>query len=78
MLKVNSIETAKENERGIIEIDTLKKTQENLIQTIEETLLIQADGREKRRAAEIEIGRMEEELKHRLLAVHDKVENRHS
>lgn len=78
MLKVNSIETAKENERGIIEIDTLKKTQENLIQTIEETLLIQADGREKRRAAEIEIGRMEEELKHRLLAVHEKVENRHS
>lgn len=76
MLKINSIETAKENERGIIEIDTLKKTQENLIQTIEETLLIQADGREKRRAAEIEIGRMEEELKNRLLAVHEKTENR--
>ena len=56
MLKMNSIETAKENERGIIEIDTLKKTQENLIQTIEETLLIQADGRAKRKAAEIEIG----------------------
>ncbi|AOV07702.1 toxic anion resistance protein [Sporosarcina ureilytica] len=78
MLKVNSIETAKENERGIIEIDTLKKTQENLIQTIEETLLIQADGREKRKAAEIEIGRMEEELKQRLLAVHEKTENRSS
>ena len=76
MLKINSIETAKENERGIIEIDTLKKTQENLIQTIEETLLIQADGREKRRAAEVEIGRMEEELKNRLLAVHEKTENR--
>lgn len=76
MLKINSIETAKENERGVIEIDTLKKTQENLIQTIEETLLIQADGREKRKAAEIEIGRMEEELKHRLLAVHEKTENR--
>ncbi len=76
MLKMNSIETAKENERGIIEIDTLKKTQENLIQTIEETLLIQADGREKRKAAEIEIGRMEEELKQRLLAVHEKTENR--
>jgi uncharacterized protein YaaN involved in tellurite resistance len=60
MLKINSIETAKENERGIIEIDTLKKTQENLIQTIEETLVIQADGRAKRKAAEIEIGRMEE------------------
>ncbi|MER2090428.1 MAG: toxic anion resistance protein [Sporosarcina sp.] len=76
MLKINSIETAKENERGIIEIDTLKKTQENLIQTIEETLLIQADGRAKRKAAEVEIGRMEEELKHRLLAVHEKTQNR--
>ncbi|HJF32602.1 MAG TPA: toxic anion resistance protein [Sporosarcina psychrophila] len=76
MLKINSIETAKENERGIIEIDTLKKTQENLIQTIEETLVIQADGRAKRKAAEVEIGRMEEELKQRLLAVHDKTQNR--
>lgn len=72
MLKMNSIETAKENEKGIIEIDTLKKTQENLIQTIEETLVIQADGRAKRKAAESEIARMEEELKHRLLAVYDK------
>jgi uncharacterized protein YaaN involved in tellurite resistance len=76
MLKINSIETAKENERGIIEIDTLKKTQENLIQTIEETLIIQADGRTKRKAAEIEIGRMEDELKQRLLAVHEKTQNR--
>jgi len=76
MLKINSIETAKENERGIIEIDTLKKTQENLIQTIEETLIIQADGRAKRKAAEIEIGRMEDELKQRLLAVHEKTQNR--
>ncbi|MDW0113722.1 toxic anion resistance protein [Sporosarcina saromensis] len=74
MLKVNSIETAKENERGIIEIDTLKKTQENLIQTIEETLVIQADGRAKRKAAEVEIARMEEELKQRLLAVHEKTQ----
>lgn len=72
MLKINSIETAKENERGIIEIDTLKKTQENLIQTIEETLLIQADGRAKRKSAEIEIARMEEELKQRLLGIHEK------
>ncbi|MFS0687752.1 toxic anion resistance protein [Sporosarcina sp. 179-K 8C2 HS] len=75
MLKVNSIETAKENERGIIEIDTLKKTQENLIQTIEETLVIQADGRAKRKAAEVEIARMEEELKQRLLAVHEKTQS---
>lgn len=76
MLKLNSIETAKENERGIIEIETLKQTQENLVQTIEETLLIQADGREKRRAAEVEIGRMEEELKQRLLNVHENTKNR--
>jgi len=78
MLKVNSIETAKENERGIIEIDTLKKTQENLIQTIEETLVIQADGRAKRKAAEVEIARMEEELKQRLLSVHERTQNRSS
>lgn len=76
MLKVNSIETAKENERGIVEIDTLKKTQENLLQTIEETMRIQADGRVKRKAAEIEIGRMEEELKQRLLLIADQSKNR--
>lgn len=75
MLKMNSIETAKENERGIVEIDTLKKTQENLLQTIEETLRIQADGRAKRKAAEVEISRMEEELKHRLLIIHESRQN---
>ncbi|MDJ0332501.1 toxic anion resistance protein [Planococcus sp. S3-L1] len=71
MLKMNSIETARENERGIVEIDTLKKTQENLLETIEETLKIQSEGRRNRKAAEIEIGRMEEDLKQRLLAIHD-------
>jgi uncharacterized protein YaaN involved in tellurite resistance len=76
MLKMNSIETAKENERGIVEIDTLKQTQENLLQTIEETLRIQADGRIKRKAAEIEIARMEDELKQRLLIAHQEQENR--
>ncbi|QBP41158.1 toxic anion resistance protein [Paenisporosarcina antarctica] len=76
MLKMNSIETAKENERGIVEIDTLKQTQENLLQTIEETLRIQADGRVKRKAAEVEISRMEEQLKQRLLIVHQEQENR--
>ncbi|WP_019415486.1 toxic anion resistance protein [Paenisporosarcina sp. TG20] len=76
MLKINSIETAKENERGIVEIETLKQTQENLLQTIEETLRIQADGRNKRKAAEIEIGQMEEQLKQRLLIVHQEQENR--
>lgn len=76
MLKMNSIETAKENERGIVEIETLKQTQENLLQTIEETLRIQADGRVKRKAAEKEIARMEDELKQRLLIVHNEKENR--
>ncbi|WP_102692019.1 toxic anion resistance protein [Rummeliibacillus pycnus] len=76
MLKVNTIETAKENERGLVEIETLKKTQENLISTIEETLQIQADGRQKRKAAEIEIARMEEDLKQRLLAIHTKQQER--
>jgi len=76
MLKMNSIETAKENERGIVEIETLKQTQENLLQTIEETLRIQADGRVKRKSAEIEIARMEDELKQRLLIVHQEQENR--
>lgn len=76
MLKTNSIETAKENERGIVEIDTLKKTQENLLQTIEETLQIQADGRMKRKAAELEIARMEDELKNRLMRIQERTENR--
>lgn len=76
MLKVNSVETAKENERGIVEIDTLKKTQENLLSTIEETLQIQADGRMKRKAAELEIARMEDDLKNRLLQIQEKSENR--
>lgn len=76
MLKMNSIETAKENERGIVEIETLKQTQENLLQTVEETLRIQADGRVKRKAAEVEISRMEEQLKQRLLIVHQEQENR--
>lgn len=78
MLKVNSIETAKENERGIVEIETLKQTQENLLHTIEETLLIQAEGRKNRKAAELEIGRMEEDLKQRLLAIQDDREGKHS
>lgn len=76
MLKTNSIETAKENERGIVEIDTLKKTQENLLQTIEETLQIQADGRMKRKAAELEIARMEDELKNRLMRIQERTDNR--
>lgn len=67
MLKTNTIETAKENERGIVDIETLKKTQENLVSTLEETLRIQADGRTKRRQAEQELISMENELKQKLL-----------
>ncbi|WP_404403304.1 toxic anion resistance protein [Jeotgalibacillus malaysiensis] len=67
MLKTNSIETAKENERGIVDIETLKTTQSNLVSTLEETLRIQEEGRQKRRQAEGEIQAMEAELKQQLL-----------
>lgn len=67
MLKTNTIETAKENERGLVDIDTLKKTQANLISTLEETLRIQQEGRAKRKQAEHELSSMENELKQKLL-----------
>ncbi len=67
MLKTNSIETAKENERGLVDIETLKQTQENLISTLEETIRIQSEGRSKRRLAEQELAKMEDELKQKLL-----------
>ncbi|WAA09259.1 toxic anion resistance protein [Fervidibacillus albus] len=67
MLKTNSIETAKENERGLVDIETLKKTQEYLITTLEETLKIQAEGRAKRYQAEQELITMEDQLKQKLL-----------
>ena len=69
LLKVSAIETAKENERGIIDIETLQKTQDDLIETIQETLRIQKEGKEKRQAAEIELGVMEENLKQKLLEI---------
>jgi uncharacterized protein YaaN involved in tellurite resistance len=72
MLKTNSIETARENERGIVDIETLKKTQENLISTLEETLRIQEEGRTKRRQAEHDLAVMENELKLKLLEIKDK------
>lgn len=67
MLKISAIETAKENERGIVDIETLQKTQNDLVETIQETLRIQREGKEKRRAAEIELANMEEDLKQKLL-----------
>ncbi|AWI11257.1 toxic anion resistance protein [Caldifermentibacillus hisashii] len=71
MLKTNSIEVAKENERGIVDIETLKKTQENLVSTLEETLRIQAEGRAKRHQAEQELVTMEEQLKQKLLEIRE-------
>lgn len=69
MLKQNSIRTAQENERGIVDIETLKTTQDNLVTTIEETLRIQQEGSQKRQAAERELEQMEEDLKTRLLEI---------
>ncbi len=68
-LKMGTIETAKESERGIVDIETLKHTNEQLISTFDEVLRIQAEGREKRRAAEQELGRIEGELKQKLLEI---------
>ena len=72
MLKQNSLRTATENERGIVDIETLKTTQENLVTTIEETLRIQSEGTQKRKSAEAELVTMEKELKERLLQLKDK------
>lgn len=69
MLKISAIETAKENERGVVDIETLQKTQNDLIETIQETMRIQQEGKEKRRAAEIELSTMEEDLKNKLLEI---------
>ncbi len=69
MLKVNTIETAKANERGLVDIETLKKTQDNLITALEETLRIQEEGRMKRQQAQQELISMEEDLKHKLLNI---------
>ncbi|MFB8504326.1 toxic anion resistance protein [Enterococcus durans] len=67
MLKISAIETAKENERGIVDIETLQTAQNDLIETIQETLRIQQEGKEKRRHAEVELGNMEDDLKQKLL-----------
>ncbi|MDF2531637.1 MAG: tellurite resistance protein [Clostridia bacterium] len=69
MLKESTIEIAKENERGIVDIETLKKVNGDLISTIEETLKIQQEGKEKRKQAEIELTNIEKELKNKLVGV---------
>lgn len=69
MLKISTIETARENERGIIDLETLQKTQKDLIETLEETLKIQQEGRARRRKAEVELTNMEEDLRQKLLVL---------
>ena len=68
-LKMATIESARESERGIVDMETLKSTNEALISTLDEVMKIQQEGREKRRAAEEEIGRLEGDLKAKLLEI---------
>ena len=68
-LHVASVATAKESERGIVDIETLKKTNLELISTLDDVLKIQEEGRSKRAAAEAEMARMETELKAKLLEI---------
>ena len=68
-LKIASIETAKASERGIVDIETLKQTNESLISTLDEIMKIQTEGREKRLAAESELRQMEDDLKKKLLEI---------
>lgn len=70
-LHTASVETAKEAERGIVEIETLKKTNAELIATLDDVMKIQAEGRTKRQAAETEMAKMEDDLKRKLLQIRD-------
>ena len=72
VLKTATIETAKESERGIVDIETLKHTNETLISTFDEVMRIQSEGREKRQAAEGEMRRIENELREKLLQINTK------
>ena len=71
MLKTGTIATAKEAERSIVDIETLKHTNEQLISTLDEVLNIQRDGAAKRKAAEVELGKIEGELKQKLMELHN-------
>ena len=66
---MGSVQAAKEAERGIVDIETLKHTNEQLISTLDEVAHIQEEGRQKRREAEVELGRIEGELKQKLLEI---------
>ena len=68
-LKMATVEAAKESERGIVDIETLKTTNESLISTLDEVMRIQTEGHAKRKAAELELNRIENELKAKLLEI---------
>ena len=70
-LKMGSVEIAREAERGIVDIETLKSTNQSLIETLEEVRTIQAEGAQKRRQAETELGKIESELKEKLLDINN-------
>ncbi len=69
-LKQGTIDTAKESERGIVDIETLQQTNKSLIETLDELAKIQTEGKQKRAAAEQELGRIEGELKQKLMELH--------
>ena len=68
-LKVATIETAKENERGIVDIETLTQTNQTLISTLDEVMKIQEEGRSRRASAEVELTRIEAEMKSKLIEI---------
>ncbi len=68
-LKMGTIEAARESERGIVDIETLQQTNRSLIETLDDVLKIQSEGRQKRAAAEEELGKLEGELKQKLLEI---------
>ena len=68
-LKMSTIETARESERGIVDMETLRQTNQSLITTLDEVVKIQEEGKVRRREAEQELGRLEGELKQKLLDI---------
>ena len=68
-LKMATVETVKESERGVVDIETLRHTNEMLISTLDEVIRIQEDGRARRAEAETELCKIEEELKQKLLQI---------
>ena len=73
-LKTASVNVARESERGIVDIETLQTTNEQLISTLDEVLQIQRDGRAKRQAAEVELQKIEGDLKAKLLSMRGSVQ----